>query len=140
MNKLKARIVILAAAALVGAVIAPTAFTKKGADDPAGHVRHAKKHTKSSARKHATKRRHAGRTSVKGQKGNSASSARGREAEPGDDRGQVAEPADDRGQVAEPGDDRGVQAEPGDDRGQDRQAEAGDDRGGHGNDDGSGHN
>ena len=125
MTRLKARITVIVAAALVGAVAVPFAVANKGADDPAGHVRHAKKHDKKAASKKKAKK---GAKAKKGQKGNAGTTSKGREAEPGDDRGQQAEPGDDRGQQAEPGDDRGQAAEPGDDRG------------GHGNDDGSGHN
>ena len=117
MTRLKARITVIVAAALVGAVAVPFAVANKGADDPAGHVRHAKKHDKKAASKKKAKK---GAKAKKGQKGNAGTTSKGREAEPGDDRGQ--------------------QAEPGDDRGRDAQPEAGDDRGGHGNDDGSGHN
>ena len=112
MTRLKARITVIVAAALVGAVTVPFAVANKGADDPAGHVRHAKKHHKKAASKKK------GAKAKKGQKRNAGTTSKGREAEPGDDRGQQAEPGDDRGQAAEPGDDRG----------------------GHGNDDGSGHN
>jgi hypothetical protein len=114
MTRLKARIMVIVAAAVVGAVSVPFAVANKGADDPAGHVRHAKKHDKKAANKKGKK----GTKAQKGQKGNAGTTSKGREAEPGDDRGRQAEPGDDRGQAAEPGDDRG----------------------GHGNDDGSGHN
>ena len=49
MTRLKARIMVIVAAALVGAVAVPFAVANKGADDPAGHVRHAKKHDKKAA-------------------------------------------------------------------------------------------
>lgn len=131
MTEIKARFVVLTAAALVGAVAVPLAVAKKGGDDPAGHVRHA---NKKAERQHTAKAKpHRGKTTARAHTR--------REAEPNDDRGQVAEPSDDRGQAVEPGDDRGQDAEvqAGDDRGQDAQAETGDDRGGRGNDDGSGH-
>ena len=114
MTRLKARIMVIVAAALVGALVGDCERDGDGADDPAGHVRHAKKHHKKAASKKK------GTKAKKGQKGNAGTTSKGREAERGDDRGR--------------------QAEPGDDRGRDAQAEAGYDRGGHGNDDGSGHN
>ena len=42
MTRLKARMMVIVAAALVGAVSVPLAVAEKGADDPVGHVRHAK--------------------------------------------------------------------------------------------------
>ena len=51
MTRLKMRMMVFGAAALVGAVAVPFAVAEKGADDPAGHVRHAKKHTKKAAHK-----------------------------------------------------------------------------------------
>ena len=140
MTRLKARIMVIVAAALVGAVAVPFAVANKGADDPAGHVRHAKKHDKKAASKKKGKK---GTKAQKGQKGNAGTTSKGREASRGD-RGRRPSRVTTGVRAArggEPsGDDRGQQAEPGDDRGQDAQAEAGDDRGGHGNDDGSGHN
>ena len=50
MTRLKMRMMVIGAAALVGAVSVPFAVAEKGADDPAGHVRHAK-HTKKAAHK-----------------------------------------------------------------------------------------
>ena len=80
MTRLKARIMVIVAAALVGAVSVPFAVANKGADDPAGHVRHAKKHDKKAAGK---KKGRKGTKAQKGQKGNAGTTSKGREAEPG---------------------------------------------------------
>ena len=118
MNRLKARIMVIVAAALVGAVSVPFAVANKGADDPAGHVRHAKKHDK----KAAAARRRAGRARRPRRVRRATPARRPRAARPS----RVTIAASRPSRVT-----TGVRY---------AQAEAGDDRGGHGNDDGSGHN
>ena len=66
MTRLKTRMMVIAAAALVGAVTVPLAVAEKGADDPAGHVRHAK-HTKKATHKKSQPKGQEGHQGAEGQ-------------------------------------------------------------------------